>query len=75
MRPVGVGFERFTVRPMAGGLTRAAGVVPTRGGAINVSWRKEGAGYMMEVVHPRGLTYVPADDLDEGVWRVKVSAV
>lgn len=54
--PRGPGFETWSVKPRAGDLTWARGVVPVPGGkGISVKWEKGEGGFVMEVEVPEGL--------------------
>ncbi len=50
--PLEPGFTRFHVCPQPGDLEYAHGVFPTICGDIDVSWRRERAGLMIEVIVP-----------------------
>lgn len=57
IRPNAPGFSKAVIAPLTGGLAWAEGTVPTPRGNISVSWRQEGATFLMTARTP---TTVPA---------------
>lgn len=54
--PRGPGFETWSVKPRAGDISWARGVVPVPGGrGISVKWERGADGFVMEVEVPEGL--------------------
>lgn len=53
VKPLDIGYRKFTVDPHPCGLTRAVGAVPTPYGNITVKWRVEGGKTVVDVDAPR----------------------
>lgn len=55
VKPVEPGYHRFTMRPVLGGLTRAAAAVPTPHGPITVELSRDGSRVLGRIETPPGI--------------------